>query len=171
MQQSIKRLHKNRFFVFVANRFALCLTLCTLPFIRLLEPNLRRCLIIQIQMRAAMVVKHPKLIQCILQLNFIADAQLPQHRFKRTEQPFHSTILPRTVHVRGLLLNACQAQKRSKHKRIKSGKPLSSLTEAPLRTVLASFPAYGSSLSKPVCTSRFHHFNTVDMTSILFKSV
>ena len=69
--------------VFVAKHFALWLF--AFAFIRLLMPHLRRCFIVQIQMRAAMIIKHPKLIQRILQLNFTADAQLAQYRLERAE--------------------------------------------------------------------------------------
>jgi hypothetical protein len=69
--------------VFVANYFAPWLF--AFAFIRLLMPHLRRRLTIQIQMWSAMIIKHPKLIQRILQLNFTADAQLAQYRLERAE--------------------------------------------------------------------------------------
>jgi len=41
-----------------------------------------------------------------------------------------------------------------------SGKDRPLLAHPPLRTVLASFPAHGSSLSKSALANRFHYFNT-----------
>ena len=69
--------------VFVANHFALWLF--TFTFIRLFLPNLRRCLIIQMDVRTSMVIENTKLIQRILQLRFAADAQLAQYRLERAE--------------------------------------------------------------------------------------
>jgi hypothetical protein len=42
----------------------------------------------------------------------------------------------------------------------RSGKDTVLPPHPPLRTVLASFPAHGSSLSKPHWRSRFHHFES-----------
>ncbi|AZT39626.1 hypothetical protein ELZ88_24060 (plasmid) [Salmonella enterica subsp. enterica serovar Karamoja] len=42
----------------------------------------------------------------------------------------------------------------------RSGSSNALLHRRPLRTVRASFPAYGSSLSKPACANRFHYVNT-----------
>lgn len=85
MQQTIKRLHKNGFSAFVANHSTLCFKLPALPFIRLLAPHLCRRLIIEIQMRAAVVIKHPKLIECFLQLRLPFKLQLSQYGLERTE--------------------------------------------------------------------------------------
>ncbi|MBW9907705.1 hypothetical protein FJC89_24380, partial [Escherichia coli] len=45
----------------------------------------------------------------------------------------------------------------SPEKCIRSGSSDALLHHRPLRTVRASFPAYGSSLSKPTLMSRFHY--------------
>ncbi len=47
-----------------------------------------------------------------------------------------------------------------------SGRHDSSLSHTPLRTVRASFPAYGSSLSKPAFANRLHHLETIGMNLV-----